>query len=89
MNFRARYLIAASIGILAVGFYVGSVSSNERVLPTPIKNRSRIRWIGTAAKTALWFLMFVEEKPQPKEPTIYVHRHEPDDQTTVNHYRGW
>lgn len=89
MNLRARYLIAAGIGILAVGFYVGSVNSDQGVLPTPIKNRNRIKWIGTAAKTALWFLMFVEDRPQSKEPAVYVHRHEPGDETTVNHYQGW
>lgn len=87
-NIKPRYWIAAAIAVLALGFFWGSMSRRDTVIPHPIHERSRLKTVARIARVALWFLAFADATPTDPT-TVYVHRHDQDGEDTVNHYQGW
>lgn len=84
-----KAVAAAVVAVLLVGFFAGSITSRDRqIVPTPLKDRSKMKFIGRAARTVLWFMMFGDNGGS--EQKTYVHRHpERDSKDFISHSEGW
>ena len=90
INRNKKALIAAVVGILLVGFFAGTIANRQqKIIPSPLKDRSKLKFIGRAARTVLWFMLLGEAKQE--EASVYVHRHDVagDENLTVLHSEGW
>lgn len=90
INRNKKALIAAVVGILLVGFFAGTIANRQQtIIPSPLKDRSKLKFIGRAARTVLWFMLLGEAEQE--EASVYVHRHDVagDGNLTVSHSEGW
>jgi hypothetical protein len=84
---KTKYIIAAAVAVLAVGYWAGSAAQNDTIIPHPIQKRSRLKTVARIARTALWFLTFADAGQT--EGRAYVHNHNPETENSVDHYEGW